>query len=326
MVLQQAGQPLIPQHVERPTRTPGHLLLRVLTCGLCRTDLHIIDGELKDPALPLIAGHQIVAEVVESDPKYPQFKSGDRVGVPWLGSTCGTCQFCLSQHENLCDNALFTGYHRPGGFAEYCLADAEFAFPIAPHFPDEQAAPLLCAGLIGYRAWRMAGKPQHLGIYGFGAAAHILCQVAHHHGQQVYAFTRKGDHEAQRFALELGACWAGPSHQPPPIPLDAAIIFAPVGELVPIALSAVKKGGRVICGGIHMSDIPAFPYAQLWGERSIQSVANLTRADAHEFLALAPQIPVRTEVTVYPLASVNEAIGDLRQGRLRGAAVIRISS
>ena len=305
MVLEAPGTPLVMRELPVPTPAAGQILLRVLACGVCRTDLHIRDGELTEPKLPLVQGHQIVGEVVGLGEGVDGVSAGDRVGVPWLGWTCGECRFCRSGRENLCDRARFTGYHRDGGFAEYAAADARFCFPIPPEYPDLQAAPLLCAGLIGFRAYRMAGDARRLGIYGFGAAAHILAQVA-----------------GQRFARELGAAWAGASDQRPPEELDAAIVFAPDGALVPAALRAVGKGGTVVCGGIHMSDIPSFPYAILWGERGVRSVANLTRRDGVEFLRLAPCVPVRTEVTTFALAEANDALDWIRFGRGRGAAVV----
>ena len=322
MVLEAPGTPLVMRELPVPTPAAGQILLRVLACGVCRTDLHIRDGELTEPKLPLVQGHQIVGEVVGLGEGVDGVSAGDRVGVPWLGWTCGECRFCRSGRENLCDRARFTGYHRDGGFAEYAAADARFCFPIPPEYPDLQAAPLLCAGLIGFRAYRMAGDARRLGIYGFGAAAHILAQVAAHEGRRVYAFTKPGDEAGQRFARELGAAWAGASDQRPPEELDAAIVFAPDGALVPAALRAVGKGGTVVCGGIHMSDIPSFPYAILWGERGVRSVANLTRRDGVEFLRLAPCVPVRTEVTTFALAEANDALDWIRFGRGRGAAVV----
>ncbi len=313
MVLHAPGHPLVLQERPIPVPGPGQLLLKVSACAVCRTDLHVVDGELTEPRLPLVPGHQIVARVEGT---------GQRVGVPWLGSTCGHCRFCLSQRENLCDAPGFTGYTLDGGYAEYCLADERYCFPIPDGYPDLQAAPLLCAGLIGYRCLRMAGKARRLGLYGFGAAAHILIQVAHHQEREVYAFVRSQDEQAAGFARELGAVWTGWSDQLPPQKLDAAIVFAPVGELVPAALRAVDKGGTVVLGGIHMSDIPSFPYRILWEERVVRSVANLTRQDGVEFLELAPRVPVRTEVRAYPLEQANQALDDLRSGRLRGAAVL----
>lgn len=300
------------------------VLIQVAACGICRTDLHILDGELNQPKLPLIPGHQIVGTITETGSAVKDLQVGQHVGVPWLGYTCGECDFCKAGKENLCDHAKFTGYDIDGGLAEYCVADARYCFPIPDGYPFEQAAPLLCAGLIGYRALRKAGEAKHLGIYGFGAAAHILTQTAVAEGRKVYAFTRDDDQQAQRFARELGACWAGGSAQAPPVLLDAAIIFAPAGDLVPAALRAVKKGGVVVCGGIHMSDIPSFPYSILWGERSVTSVANLTRHDGVEFLELAPTVPVKTSVNIYRLEDANQALDDLRNGRFNGAFVVRV--
>ncbi len=310
--------------VPQPHAGSGQLLVRARACAVCRTDLHILDGELADPKLPLILGHQIAGQVAEIGHGVSGFAIGDRVGIPWLGWTCGHCRFCLSDRENLCDSARFTGYHIDGGYAEYTVADARFCFPLPPGYPDLQAAPLLCAGLIGYRSLKLTGDARRLGLYGFGSAAHIVTQTALHQGRQVYAFTRAGDREAQEFALRLGATWAGASHELPPQPLEAAIIFAPAGDLVPAALRALEKGGMVVCGGIHMTDIPAFPYDLLWEERAIRSVANLTRRDGQEFLALAPQVPVRTEVQLFELDQANEALDALRTGRITGAAVLRI--
>jgi len=316
MLLDTPGHPVLrPADLPIPEPRDGELLVRVHACGVCRTDLHVVDGDVRAGRLPIVPGHQIVGTVEGT---------GRRVGVPWLGWTCGECRFCRSARENLCDRARFTGADIDGGFAEYAVADARYCFPIPDGYPDLQAAPLLCAGLIGHRAMRMAGDAERLGLYGFGAAAHIVCQVARHEGRRVFAFTSQGDDEAQRFARELGAAWAGASGEAPPEQLDAAIIFAPVGALVPAALRAVAKGGTVVCAGIHMSDIPSFPYAELWGERTIRSVANLTRRDAEEFLALAPQVPVRTSVRPYALADAGAALDDLRAGRLQGAAVIRV--
>ena len=326
MVLERPGQPLVLQELPVPEPGPGQVLLRVRACGVCRTDLHIVDGELPDPKLPLVLGHQIVGEVVRTGPGANRFGPGQRVGVPWLGWTCGECRYCRSGRENLCDRARFTGYTLDGGYAEYTVADERYCFPIPAGYPDEQAAPLLCAGLIGYRALRFAGEAQRLGFYGFGAAAHILTQVAVWQGRTVYAFTRPGDLESQVFARELGAAWAGGSDESPPEQLEAALIFAPVGELVPRALRAVEKGGIVVCAGIHMSDIPSFPYAWLWEERVIRSVANLTRHDGEAFMSLAPRVPVRTEVQLYRLEEANRALDDLRHGRFRGAAVLVIDS
>ena len=322
MILEAQGNPL--RSVEGPVPEPGpeQVLLRVHACAVCRTDLHLVDGELPNPKLPLIPGHQIVGSVVRSGDLVDRFVVGDRVGVPWLGFTDNTCRYCLTGRENLCDHARFTGYQLDGGYAEYAVADHRFCFPIPEGYPDLQAAPLLCAGLIGYRSLRMTGDTERLGLYGFGAAAHIIAQVARHQGRKVYAFTSPGDTEAQRFALKLGAAWAGDSTQPPPEELDAVIVFAPVGALVPSALRAVAKGGVVVCAGIHMSDIPSFPYEILWGERAVRSVANLTRRDGEEFLALAPKIPVHTEVVPFPLEKANEALKALRVGEIQGAAVL----
>jgi propanol-preferring alcohol dehydrogenase len=326
MVLREPGRPLVAEHLPVPEPGSGQVLIRVHTCGVCRTDLHIVDRELPHPKLPLIPGHEIVGTVVRAGDGVERLTSGERVGVPWLGHTCGECRYCLSGRENLCDRPLFTGYTIDGGFAEYVVADQNYVFPIPPEYGDAEAAPLLCAGLIGYRSYKLAGEGlTRLGIYGFGAAAHIITQIAKYHGIRVYAFTRAGDAKAQEFARSLGAIWAGPSTEAPPEELDAAIIFAPVGLLVPEALKAVAKGGRVVCGGIHMSDIPSFPYAILWGERMVRSVANLTRVDAEELLQLAPRVPVRTEVQRYPLEGANEALHQMRQGELRGAAVLVIS-
>jgi alcohol dehydrogenase, propanol-preferring len=317
MVLEAPRRPLVRRELPRPEpRRPGEVLVAVRACGVCRTDLHVADGELPNPKLPLVLGHQIVGKDVET---------GARVGVPWLGWTCGECRYCRSARENLCDRARFTGYQLDGGFAEYAVADERFCLPIPDGYADEQAAPLLCAGLIGYRALRLAGDGDPLGLYGFGASAHIVLQVARHQGRRVFAFTRSGDEAGQRFARELGADWAGGSSEEPPEEVGAAIIFAPAGELVPVALRATAKGGSVVCAGIHMSDIPSFPYELLWGERLLRSVANLTRRDGEEFLALAPQIPVRTEVELYPLERANEALERLRAGRVRGAAVVTVS-
>ena len=322
MVLERAGERLKLERLAVPVVKPGELLLKVQACGICRTDLHVVDGELTSPKLPLVPGHQIVGTVQGCGAGVSGFQPGDLVGVPWLGGTCGKCSYCLSDRENLCDKAVFTGYQRNGGFAEYCTADARFCFSIPEDYLPTQAAPLLCAGLIGYRSLRMAGEGQRLGIYGFGAAAHIVTQVAVWQEREVYAFTREGDAAGQQFALSTGACWAGSALEPAPVGLDAAIIFAPAGELVPLALKAIVKGGVVVCGGIHMSNIPTFPYELLWGERSIISVANLTRRDGEEFLELAPRIPIRTEVQVFPLEQANEALDALRSGLITGAAVL----
>jgi propanol-preferring alcohol dehydrogenase len=317
MVLDAPRSPLRPAELPPPRAGRGEVLLEVAACGICRTDLHIVDGELDRPNLPLVPGHQIVARVVEGGER---FATGDRVGVPWLGWTCGECRYCRSGRENLCDRARFTGYDRDGGYAQLAVADERYCLALPDGYPDLQAAPLLCAGLIGYRALKLAGDAERIGIYGFGAAAHIICQVAVHQGRRVFAFTRAS--AAQAFALELGAEWAGDALGPPPDELDAALGFAPVGELVPAALEAVAKGGSVVCGGIHMSDIPALPYELLWGERMLRSVANLTRADGIEFLELAPRVPVRTQVETHPLESANEALERLRGGAVQGAAVL----
>jgi len=322
MILQSPHQPLQLAELPLPTPDPQQVLVQIHACGICRTDLHIVDGELTDPKLPLVPGHQIVGTIAKTGAAVQQFALGERVGIPWLGHTCQHCRFCCSGRENLCDQARFTGYQLDGGYAEYAVTDQQFCFPIPDGYPDLQAAPLLCAGLIGYRSLRMAGEASRLGFYGFGAAAHILIQVAHYQGRQVFAFTRPQDQAAQDFARQLGAVWAGGSDQQPPEELDAAIIFAPVGRLVPTALKAVAKGGKVICAGIHMSEIPAFPYKLLWGERTLQSVANLTRQDGEEFLALAPQIPIKTAVQAFPLEAANEALAALREGRVQGAAVL----
>lgn len=324
MVLSRPGAPLELRELDVPQPGTGQLLLEVTACGICRTDLHIVDGELTEPQLPLVPGHQIVGRVARCGAGVNGGVIGQRVGVPWLGGTCGSCRYCLGGQENLCDHAVFTGYRINGGFAGYCLADARFCFPLPDGYPDLQVAPLLCAGLIGYRSLRMAGEGRQLGIYGFGAAAHIVTQVAVWQGRQVYAFTRPGDLAGQAFARRMGACWAGGSFDRPPQELDSAIIFAPAGELVPAALQAVRKGGRVVCGGIHMSAIPSFSYDLLWGERSLVSVANLTRQDGEEFLALAPQVPVRTEVTAFRLEQANEALAALRSGQLEGAGVLLV--
>jgi len=322
MVMTEQGSPLQLQDLPTPEAGEGELLIRVSTCGICRTDLHVLDGDLKEPILPLVPGHQIVGSVEAIGAGVDDFAVGQRVGVPWLGGSCGECDYCRDGQENLCDEAVYTGYQKNGGFAEFTTADARYCFPIPEAYSDMQAAPLLCAGLIGYRSYRQAMEAKSIALYGFGAAAHILIQVAKYRKQTVYAFTREGDVEAQQFALKLGADWAGDSTQAAPALFDAAIIFAPVGELVPIALQSLRKGGKVICAGIHMSDIPSFPYEWLWGERSIQSIANLTRADGEEFLPLAASIPVETEVHRYSLEQTNEALEDLRCGRFSGAAVI----
>lgn len=322
MQLAAPGTPLKLVDLPTPRPAPDEIVLRVLACGVCRTDLHVVDGELTQGKMPIVPGHEIVGSVAEKGSAVERFAAGDRVGVPWLGHTCGRCEFCMSGRENLCDAARFTGYHRDGGYAQYVVADQRFCFPIPSGYDDVAAAPLLCAGLIGYRALALAGEGEHLGIYGFGAAAHIVAQVARYEGRKIFAFTRPGDSEGQRFARELGAAWTGDSTTAPPEPLDAAIIFAPVGALVVHALRASRKGGTVVCAGIHMSDIPAFPYDLLWGERVVRSVANLTRRDGEEFLALAPKIPVRTTTEALPLAKANEALARLREGRVTGAAVL----
>jgi propanol-preferring alcohol dehydrogenase len=324
MVLERPGAPLAPAELPAPVPGPGQVLLAVKACGVCRTDLHILDGELPVPRLPLVPGHQIVGTVVAAGPGARRYRLGARVGVPWLGWTCGRCSYCQGGQENLCDEARFTGYHIDGGFAELAVADERFSFAIPDGVPDIEAAPLLCGGLIGYRALRLAGDPRRVGLYGFGSAAHMLLQVARFEGREVLAFTRPGDKAASEFARSLGAVWAGGSDQTPPEPLDAAIIFAPAGALVPAALRAVRKGGTVVCAGIHMSDIPSFPYADLWNERVLRSVANLTRRDGEEFLALAPRVPVRTTVQSLPLASANEALAALRAGEVQGSVVLTI--
>jgi len=322
MVLEAQGEPLQARDLPRPVPGPGHVLLRVRACGICRTDLHIANGDLPEPKLPLVLGHQIVGEVEEAGPGVEGLAPGERVGVPWLGWTCGECRYCRSGRENLCPRARFTGYQIDGGYAEFALADARYCLPIPEAYPDLQAAPLLCAGLIGYRALRLAGEAERLGIYGFGAAAHIVAQVARHQGRRVFAFTRPGDEETQAFARELGAGWAGPSTEPPPGELDAAILFAAAGELVPAALRAVAPGGTVVCAEIHMSDIPSFPYEILWREKVLRSVANLTRQDGVEFLELAPKVPVRTQTTTFPLAQANEALDALRSRAVHGAIAL----
>jgi propanol-preferring alcohol dehydrogenase len=322
MVLERPGERLRLAELPVPEPDAGQILVEVEACAVCRTDLHVIDGELPDPKLPLVPGHEIVGRVARAGRGVDWFRKGDRVGIPWLGYTCARCRYCVAGQENLCDAARFTGYQIDGGYAEYTVADARYCFPIHGDYTDAEAAPLLCAGLIGYRSLGIAGDALRLGIYGFGAAAHIVAQVARHESREVYAFTRAGDVAAQDFARELGAVWAGSSDERPPAELDAAIIFAPVGALIPAALQAVRKGGVVVAGGIHMSDIPSFPYRILWGERMVRSVANLTRRDAEEFLALAPKVPVRTATELFPLAEANEALDRLRTGRLRGAAVL----
>jgi propanol-preferring alcohol dehydrogenase len=325
MVLERQRRPLRLVELPEPTAGPGQVLLDVRACGVCRTDLHILDGDLSEPRLPLVLGHQIVGIVREVGQGVERFTPGDRVGVPWLGWTDGECRYCRSGRENLCDNARFTGYDVDGGFAEVASADARFCFPIPDGYPDLQAAPLLCAGLIGYRALRLVGEAERIGFYGFGAAAHILCQVAVHEGRRVFAFTRGDDEETQGFARSLGAEWAGGSDDSPPEELDGAIVFAPVGALMTAALRVSAKGARIISAGIHMSDIPSFSYEELWGERVLGSVANLTRQDGEDFMALAPQVPVRTESEAFPLELANEALDSIRSGRLRGAAVLQLT-
>jgi propanol-preferring alcohol dehydrogenase len=322
MVLEAPRTALREVDYPRPVPDPDQVLLRVSACGVCRTDLHVVNGELTEPKLPLIPGHEIVGTVAARGERVERFAPGDRVGVPWLGFTCGVCDYCRAGRENLCGRARFTGYQLDGGYAEYTVADQRYCFPLPAGYSDAEAAPLLCAGLIGYRSLVLAGQARRLGLYGFGAAAHIIAQVARHQGRAVYAFTRPGDAEGQHFATELGAVWAGPSDAAPPEELDAAILFAPVGALVVAALRAVAWGGTVVCAGIHMSDIPSFPYHLLWGERVVRSVANLTRRDGEEFLAVAPKVPVRTVIQTYRLAEANVALADLRSGRVRGAAVL----
>ncbi|HSK16187.1 MAG TPA: zinc-dependent alcohol dehydrogenase family protein [Gaiellaceae bacterium] len=324
MVLRAPGEPLREEELPAPEPKPGEVVVAVDACGVCRTDLHVVDGELPQPKLPLIPGHQIVGRIAEVGQRVRRFQIGGRVGIPWLGWTCGVCRYCRSGRENLCNRARFTGYQLDGGYAELTAADERYCFPLPEGYDDLQAAPLLCAGLIGYRALRLAGDGESLGLYGFGASAHIVAQVARHERRRVFAFTRAGDEEAQAFARELGAEWAGDALGPAPEQLDAAIVFAPAGELVPAALAATAKGGTVVCAGIHMSDIPSFPYELLWGERVLRSVANLTRRDGEELLALAPRVPVRTEVEAFPLERANEALARLRAGAVRGAAVLRM--
>jgi len=336
MVLREPGRPLAFAELPVPEPGPEEVLLRVRACAVCRTDLHVVDGELPDPKLPLVLGHEIVGVVEAAGERVRGAAPGDRLGVPWLARTCLDCAYCRSGRENLCDRPVFTGYTRDGGYAEYAVADARFCLPIPPEYGDEAAAPLLCAGLIGYRTLRLADATvgelsgelgaRRIGLYGFGAAAHLVAQLAVHQGRSVFAFTRPGDEAGQRFALACGASWAGGSDEEPPEPLDAALIFAPVGALVPLALRHVRKGGAVVCGGIHMSDIPSFPYRDLWGERVIRSVANLTREDGRRFFELAPRVPVRTATRGYPLEEANRALADLREGRLEGAAVLIASS
>ena len=323
MVLEKQGRPLALSELPEPRPAAGQVLVRVRACGVCRTDLHVVDGDLREPKLPLVPGHQAVGEVIEAGEGAERFAPGDRVGIPWLGWTCGECRYCVTGRENLCERARFTGYQLDGGYAERAVADERFCFPIPDGYSDLQAAPLLCAGLVGYRSLRFCGDAERLGLYGFGASAHIICQVAVHQGRRVFAFTRPGDAETQSFARELGATWAGGSDELPE-PLDAAILFAPVGALVPVALRALAPGGVCVCAGIHMSEIPAFPYEILWGERSVRSVANLTRRDGEEFMALAPQVPVRMQAAPYPLERANQALDDLRGGRVHGAAVLTL--
>jgi propanol-preferring alcohol dehydrogenase len=326
MLLERQRQPLRPAELPDPRPGPGQVLLSVRACGVCRTDLHIADGDLDEPKLPLVPGHQIVATVVEAGEGAERFPPGQRVGVPWLGWTCGECRYCRAGRENLCDRARFTGYDLDGGYAELAVADERFCFPLPDDYPDEQAAPLLCAGPIGYRALRLVGDAERVGFYGFGAAAHILCQVAVHEGRRVFVFTRPGDGAGQEFARGLGAAWTGSAEERPPEELDGAIVFAPVGALMTTALAHSARGARIVSAGIHMSDIPSFPYEILWGERTLGSVANLTRADGEEFLRLAPQVPVRTEVELHPLADADAALDSIRSGRLRGAAVLEVGT
>ncbi|MCZ6591380.1 MAG: zinc-dependent alcohol dehydrogenase family protein [Alphaproteobacteria bacterium] len=322
MVLDRANTPLVLRTIDDPTPGPDDVLIGVRACGVCRTDLHIVDGELTEPKLPIIPGHEIVGEVIAVGERVERFEIGERVGVPWLGHTCGACHYCASGHENLCDAPGFTGYTIDGGYADQTVADQQYVFALPSGYSDAEAAPLLCAGLIGYRSLRMAGDAARLGVYGFGAAAHIVAQVALFEGHEVFAFTKPGDQAGQDFARGLGAVWAGGSDERPPQPLDAAILYAPVGALVPIALKAVRKGGTVVCAGIHMSDIPAFPYEILWEERTVRSVANLTRRDGEEFLTLAPQVPIKTVVETFPLTDANKALNRLRNGQITGAAVL----
>jgi propanol-preferring alcohol dehydrogenase len=322
MILRQPGERLVLADLPVPRPGPAQVRLRVTACALCRTDLHVVDGDLPQPKVPLVPGHQIVGVVEEIGAAVVGVAPGDRLGVPWLGGACGTCRFCANGQENLCADACYTGYQVDGGLAEACVADPRFSFRIPDGLDDVAAAPWLCAGLIGYRALRMAGDAPDIGFYGFGAAAHLLTQIARHQDRRVYAFTRAADHASQAFARRLGAVWAGPAEAPPPRPLDAALIFAPSGDLVPRALAAVRRGGTVVCAGIHMSDIPSFPYAALWGERVLRSVANLTRKDGEEFFALARTIGLRAETTVYPLVETNQALADLRAGKVQGAVVV----
>lgn len=326
MVLEKVGELLKLRELPIPKPGKGEVQIRVHACGVCRTDLHVFDGDLKEPKLPLILGHEIVGTITKLGDGVKELTVGERIGVPWLGKTCGSCSYCISDRENLCENAKFTGYTRDGGYAEYTVADHHYCFPIPEDYSDAEVAPLLCAGLIGYRSYRMAGDAKHLGLYGFGAAAHIIAQVARYQGREVYAFTRPGDSKGQAFARRLGAVWAGDSLTLPPEQLDAAIIFAPVGSLIPMALKAVVKGGIVVCAGIHMSEIPVFSYDLLWGERIIRSVANLTRQDGLEFFSVAPKIPIRTEVETFKLEEANEALERLRNGEIQGAAVLVMDS
>ncbi len=324
MVLEQQNHPLTLQDLPIPSPLPNQLLIKVHTCGVCRTDLHILDGELSEPNLPLVLGHQIVGTIEKTGPNIKNFSVGQRIGVPWLGGSCQHCSYCNAGNENLCDEATYTGYQINGGYAEYCVANEDYCFPIPSDYPDLQAAPLLCAGLIGYRSYRMTGDAKRIGFYGFGAAAHILIQLALYEGKEVYAFTREGDTAGQDDAKNCGAVWSGDSTQAPPELLDAAIIFAPIGPLIPKSLKHLRKGGVVVCAGIHMSEIPSFPYSDLWGERVIRSVANLTRKDGEEFLDLAPKVPIRTEVKAYQLEEANQALEDFRNGQLAGSAVLVI--
>jgi len=326
MVFHKPGTPLTLEEIPTPKPLENEVLVRVRACGVCRTDLHIVDGDLPEPALPLVLGHQVVGEIIECGKNAKKFKRGDRIGIPWLGGTCHHCYYCDHDQENLCDKPVFTGYQKNGGYAEYTTANEDYCFLLDNDYSDIEVAPLLCAGLIGYRSYRMAGGGKRIGFYGFGAAAHIQAQLAVHEGKELYAFTRPGDTATQDFALTLGAAWAGGSDQAPPAELDSAILFAPVGELVPVALKALRKGGIVVCAGIHMSDIPSFPYEILWGERKLQSVANLTRQDGHEFLALAPQVPIRVESRVFPLEEANQAIDAIRKGKSHGSVVLTLNS
>ncbi len=322
MLLEQQKQELTYTQLKKPVPNANEILIKIKACGICRTDLHVLDGELKNPKLPLIPGHQIVGVIEQKGENVDKFSIGERVGVSWLGKTCGSCSFCLSDRENLCDQPTFTGYQIDGGFSQYCVADSRFCFSIPSNYSDEDAAPLLCAGLVGYRALSKTGNAKHLGIYGFGSAAHIVIQIARHQNRKISVFTKPGDVAAQEFAYTLGATFAGGTDSAPKDLLDGAIIFAPAGELVPLALQHTAKGGIIVCGGIHMSNIPSFPYEMLWGERTICSIANLTRKDGEEFLALAPQIPIKTEVHTYPLKEANSALDDLRYGRFTGSAVV----